>query len=114
MQKKTIDNIKNKNKKSHLLKNVSEVLVELRRNKGRPRAWRWHRIVELILVKVKMIETQPAALAPLEPVHGYADEDDTKGRTTDREETNTAQARRPTKVSESRNPILVKISTINL
>ena len=32
---------------------------------------------------------------------------------TDRVETNTAQVRRPTKVSELRNPTLVKISAIN-
>ena len=109
VRKKTVDNIK----RSHLLKNVSEVLVELRRSRGPLRAWRWHRTVESILVRVKTIEIQAAALAPSEPVHSYTDEDDTKGRVTDRKEMNAAQVRRPTKVIESRNPTLVKISSIN-
>ena len=109
VRKKTVDNIK----RSHSLKNVPEVLLELRRSKGLLRAWRWHRTVELILVRIKMIEIQAAALAPSELVHSYLDKDDTKGWATDREETNGARVRRPTKVIESRNPTLVKISSIN-
>ena len=81
-----VDNIK----RSHLLKNVPEVLVKLRRSRGPSRAWRWHRTVELILVRVKTIEIQVAALVPSKPVHSYTDEDDTKGWATDREETNAA------------------------
>ena len=52
VRKKTVDNIK----RSHSLKNVLEVLVELRRSRGPLRAWRWHRTVELILVRVETIE----------------------------------------------------------
>ena len=109
VQKKTADNIK----RSHSLKNVPKVLVELRRSRGPPRAWRWHRTIELMLVRVKTIEIQAVALAPSEPVHSYADEDNTKGWATDREETNAARVRRPTKVIELRNLTLVKISSIN-
>ena len=66
-----------------------------------------------------MIETHAGALAPSEPVHGYAEEDKTKGWTTDkswttdREVTNIVQVRRPTKVSKPRNPTLGKVSVIN-
>ena len=76
--------------------NVLEVLVELwRRSRGRPRTWRCHRIGELIIVEVKALETHVVALAPVEPVHGHVEEDETrawttdKGWTTDWEETNT-------------------------
>ena len=110
MQKRTVDNIK----RGHSLKNVSEVLVELRRRRrGRPRAWRYHRIGELISAKVKTIETHAVAVTPLEPVHGHAKEDETKGWMTDKEETNTGRVRRRTKVNKPRNPTLGKVYAIN-
>ena len=96
------------------------MLVELRRrSRGRPRAWRCHRIGELISAKVKTIETHAVALAPLEPVHGLAEEDKTKGWmtdkgwTTDKEETNTSRVRRRPEVSKLRNPTLGKVYAIN-
>ena len=67
----------------------------------------------MILVRVKTIEIQAAALAPSKSVHSYANEDDTKGWATDREETNAARVKRPTKVIESKNPTFVKFSSIN-
>ena len=122
MRGKTINNIKS----GHLLINVPEVLVELwRRSRGGPRTWRCHRIGELIAAEDKALETHAVALAPVEPVHGHVEEDETraqttdkgwttdKGRTTDWEETNTARARRRTKVSNSRNPTPGKTYAIN-
>ena len=116
MRERTVDNIK----RGHLLNNVPEVLVELwRRRRGRPRTWRCHRIGELISTEVKAIETHAVALAPLEPVHGHEEEDETrawttdKGWTMDREETNKARARRRTKVSNPRNPTPGKIYAVN-
>ena len=109
IRKKTVDNIK----RSQSLENVSEVLAELKRSRGPPRAWRWHRTIELILVRVKTIALQAAPLALLELVYSYADEDDTKGLAPDREETSAARVRRPTKVIGSRNPTLEKNSSIN-
>ena len=81
MRRKMINNIKS----GHLITNVLEVLVELRRSsRGRPRTWRCHRIGELIAAEVKALETHAVASALVESVHGHVEEE-TRAWTTNKD-----------------------------
>ena len=101
------------------------MLVELwRSRRERSRTWRYHWTRELIVAEAKALETH-TVVAPVESVHRHIEEDETrawttnkgwttdKDRTTDWGETNTARARRRTKVSNPRNPTSGITLTVN-